>query len=282
MQAFVFLLVLTAAFSHALWNFFSKKTGGDFKLFWFGLTSVNILLIPFSVYFIFKTGFNINYLPYMIISITAHCLYYYTLHYSYKNGEISTNYPIARGIGVAGTAFISLIFLNETVSKNGGIAITAIYTGVLFFGLNRFIEKKFNTKSYYFAVLSGCLIFTYSISDYLGVKDLHPVVYINIIDLFCMIFLAPYAFHGGFKKSLEHFRNYFRESMIIGFMSAGTYLLILFAFTQEKASYIVALREFSVVIVSIIGFKILREKLNFFNITGIILITLGLFLIKIG
>ncbi len=70
--------------------------------------------------------------------------------------------------------------------------------------------------------------------------------------------------------------------MIIGFGGVGTYILILFAFTFDQASYVVALREFSVVIASILGFLFLKEKPTLFKVAGIILITAGLFLIKLG
>ena len=282
MQTFVFLLVLFAAFTHASWNFFSKKISGNFTLFWFGLAFVNILLIPFSVYFIVKSGFTTESLPYIMISVVSHSLYYYTLLYSYKKGDISTSYPIARGIGVAGTAFISLFFLNETVSFNGGAGIAAILTGVLLIGLSRVKGQVFHKKSYFLAIITGCFIFIYSIADNRGVNILHPIAYINIVDLICVTALTPFAFPDGLKKSLTLLSSNIKETLIIGFGGVGTYILILFAFTFERASYIVALRESSVVIASVMGFIFLKEKPTLLKITGIVFITSGLFLLKTG
>ena len=282
MQTFVFLLVLFAAFTHATWNFFSKKISGNFTLFWFGLAIVNILLIPYSIYHISKTGIPFNALPFIVISTLSHSLYYYTLLYSYKKGDISTTYPIARGIGVAGTAFISLLFLNETVSFSGGFGIASILTGVLFIGLSRAPGQIFHKKSYFFAIITGCLIFTYSLADNRGVNIFNPVAYINVIDLLCVTVLAPFAFPGGIRKSIPLIKANFKETMIIGFGGVGTYILILFAFTFERASYIVALREFSVVIASIMGFLFLKEKPTLFKITGILCITAGLAFLKLG
>ena len=282
MQTFVFLLVLFAAFTHALWNFFSKKISGNFTLFWFGLAIVNLLLIPFSLYQIIKSGFQAEALPFIMISASAHSLYYYTLLYSYRKGDISTAYPIARGIGVAGTAFISILLLGETVSFTGGFGIAAVLSGVLLIGMSRIPGQIFQRKSFFFAIITGCFIFTYSLADKRGVSICHPVAYINIIDLICISFLTPFAFPDGFSNAVKLFRANIRNTMIIGFGGVGTYILILFAFTFERASYIVALRESSVVIASFMGFIFLKEKPTPYKISGIILITAGLFLLKLG
>ena len=165
---------------------------------------------------------------------------------------------------------------------NGGAGITAILAGVLLIGLSRIPGQKFHKKSYYFAIVTGCFIFTYSIADNRGANLFHPVVYINIIDLLCVTLLTPFAFPEGLKKSLEMLKQNLRDTMIIGFGGVGTYILILFAFTFERASYIVALRESSVVIASIMGFLFLKEKPTPYKVAGIILITSGLFLLKLS
>ena len=260
MQTFVFLFVISAAFTHASWNFISKKISGNFTLFWFGLAAANILMAPFSVFLIYKSGFSYDAIVFILISAAAHSLYYHTLLYSYKKGDISTAYPIARGIGVAGTASISILFLGETVSLSGGMGIGAILAGVFLIGMSRIPGQKIHKKAYYFAIITGCFIFTYSLADNRGANICHPVVYINIIDLICASVLAPFAFPEGMKKSLKMLRNNLRDTIIIGLGSSGTYILILFAFTLEKASYIVALRESSVVIGSVMGFIFLKEK----------------------
>ena len=57
----------------------------------------------------------------------------------------------------------------------------------------------------------------------------------------------------------------------------------MYAFSlSNHASYIVALRECSVILASILGFVVLKEKPTKQKIIGIILITAGLVLIKMG
>jgi uncharacterized membrane protein len=59
-------------------------------------------------------------------------------------------------------------------------------------------------------------------------------------------------------------------------------LVVFSRFAEAKSSYITPIREFSVVIGSILGFVFLREKITLNKIIGIVTIILGVIMIKIG
>jgi len=69
-------------------------------------------------------------------------------------------------------------------------------------------------------------------------------------------------------------------SCLMEFGSIGTYLMILYAFTKGAASYIVAVREFAVVLGALLGIVFLKERLTFAKFSAIVAITLGLVFIK--
>ncbi|MDX9800035.1 MAG: GRP family sugar transporter [Spirochaetia bacterium] len=282
MNTGVFLLVLIAAFTHAIWNFFSKKVSGNFTIFWYGLLSANLLLLFYTVYSIAAFGIDSRGFIFILVSAAAHGFYYLSLLYTYERGDISTAYPIARGTGVAGTTLLSFFLLKELITTLAAFGIASVFSGIIFIGLSRVKNQKIDRKSYIVSLLTGVFIFTYSIVDKQGVGYVNPVVYVNILDLIALSALTSFANHGGVKKSLKLVRANLKETIIIGAGSTGTYLIILFAMQVERASYIVSMREFSVVIASIMGFVFLKEKPTLLKITGIILITAGLVLIKIG
>ena len=282
MEPFVFILVLTAAFSHAVWNFFSKKVSGNFTIFWYGLLFANLLILPYTFFSILRSGFDSGGIPLLLISSIVHGLYYFALLYTYVRGDISTAYPIARGTGVAGTAVISYFILKEVIALNAAIGIITILSGILFIGAARVKNQVYQKKSYFIALLTGVFIFIYSIVDKLGVQKIDPVVFINFVDLTALALLFPFANREGVKKSFRTAMDSLKETLIIGLGSSGTYILILFALKFERASYIVPMREFSVVIASVMGFLFLKEKLTPFKMAGIILITSGLVLIRLG
>ncbi len=282
METFVFFLVLTAAFTHALWNFFSKKVSGNFTIFWYGCAGTNLVRLFYTVYSLFTAGLDLRGLIFVLVSAAAHACYYLAFLYTYSKGDISTAYPIARGTGVAGTAIVSFLFLGELITPLAGAGMAAVVTGIVFIGFARNKNQARDKKTYLAALLTGVFIFIYSLADKQGVKYINPLVYINLIDTAALLFIVKPAHRHGFAESLALVRRFLKETIIIGVGSTGTYIMILFALQFERASYIVSMREFSVVIASIMGFVFLKEKLSLPKAAGIICITAGLILIKAG
>ena len=129
MKLFVFLLILLSAFTHALWNFFAKKASGNFPVLWNGLWIGNLVLLPYSLLLIINTGFPLSAMPFMVGSGVAHALYFFTLMRAYAKTDISIAYPIARGIGVGGTALVAIWLLHEVISTKGAAGILLICIG---------------------------------------------------------------------------------------------------------------------------------------------------------
>lgn len=77
-------------------------------------------------------------------------------------------------------------------------------------------------------------------------------------------------------------RRLWRSALLIGGGGAGTYLIILYAYTLGPVSYIVAMREFAVVIGVGLGVAFLKERLTLRKALGIGAIVAGLILLKVG
>lgn len=280
MSSLVFFLVMLAAVTHASWNFFSKKISGDLTSFWIGSMCVDLVLLPITIYIISKQGFNFTGAIPILISAIAHSVYYFTLFSSYKFGDISAVYPIARGSGIAITTLIAICFLQDEISNRGLMGIALIISGVLLIGFSGKLTKS-SIKGYGFALLTGLTTAAYSLADSRGAGMNHPIVCINVMSITSLIVIMPFVFRHGIQQTLEKSRDKIKYAPIIGLGSLGTYLIIMFAFSlSDQASCIVALRECSVIIGSILGFVILKEKPTPKKILGIILITCGLILIK--
>jgi len=282
MNSFVFLLVLFAAFTHASWNFFSKKVSGNFSIFWVGNVMANLCMLGYTIYYLTTTGFDFRALQYMIISAVAHALYFSSILYTHSRVDISIVYPITRGTGVAGTAIFSYFIFKELITPNAAIGIAIVCSGIILIGLSKTKNQVRDVKTYFVAFLAGLCAATYSVADKQGVQYIPPIAYINMVDLVALSSLTFFANRNGFANTIKVVRKHFKETLLIGFGSSGTYLMILFAMTFERASYIISVREFSVVIASIMGFIFLKEKPTLFKIIGIAFITSGLVMIKMG
>lgn len=280
MEWTVFVLVLISAFLHALWNFAARKASGNLAVMWLGLAIAIIICLPLALRIWPSMESIRSALPYMLATGIIHSLYFWLLSKSYKEGEISFVYPIARGTGVAGTSIGAPVFINEGISSLGAVGIIAIICGIIALGLNRANSKK-QFNSGISALLVGCTITGYSLVDKIGVGQIHPVFYIFSMFILTGFFLSPHVLLNHRKACVDAWKNMKRYIFLIGPASMGTYLIILFTFQLSKVSYIVAVREFAVVIGAALGITILGERLTWEKCLGISAITLGLVLVKL-
>jgi uncharacterized membrane protein len=281
MTFLAFFIVLLAATLHALWNFAAKRIAGHLSAMWLGICLASILSWPCALLLYQPGKIGLDALPYIIATGALHAWYFAFLARSYEMGDISLVYPVARGTGVAGTAVVALVMLHEWLSLQGVIGILAICGGTGLVGWNRRGHRD-DFIAYMHALLVGASITGYSVVDKLGVEHAHPVIYISAMFTLTALLLAPYVLYGKKTECAFAYKYLKKYIALIGIGSIFTYLLILFAFRLGPVSYIVAAREFAVVIGSVLGFVILKERLTLRKIVGIATIVAGLILVKIA
>jgi uncharacterized membrane protein len=81
------------------------------------------------------------------------------------------------------------------------------------------------------------------------------------------------------RQAWRHLKVYV---LVIGPGSLVTYLVILFAMQVAKVSYVVAVRECSVVIGTLMGRFLLQERLTPARWVGIAAVVLGTILVRLG
>ncbi|WP_372368231.1 EamA family transporter [Candidatus Uabimicrobium sp. HlEnr_7] len=275
----IYFLVFLSAFMHALWNIAARKVKGDMGVLWISIVLATMISLP-SYYFIsIDTPTYLKALPYILATGFIHAFYFIFLAKAYEEGHISFVYPIARGTGVAGTAIIALFFLNEEISMFGFLAIGCVLAGIVIMALGNYTSDK---RSALLAFGVGITIALYSIIDKLGVEQIHPIIYISQMFLFSIFFTAPYIafkYKDLCRNALIDKKKYI---FIVGCGTISTYALILFAFRLGNVSYIVALRECSVVLGALFGIFFFKERVNALKIVAIAMIVLGGVLLKVS
>lgn len=280
MELGIFSIVLFSAFTHASWNYFSKKISGNLQIVFAGLWVAHLCLLPYSIFITATQG--LSGIRFILITAVSHILYYTCLSKSYRSGDLSTVYPISRGTGIAGTAIAAYFFIGERFSAYGLAGIIAIVSGVLFISLKkRGTGRDVDLKTYLYTFGVGGAIIIQSIFDKMGVAYINPIVYLNFKDMLALLIMSPFVFRQR-KTVKEVFVKNWKYSLIIGFGAVGSYILILIAFQYGSVGYISALREFAIVIGAILGIVFLKEKMSRGKIIGIIFIVIGLILIKIS
>lgn len=281
MTLLVFVMVLLAATLHALWNFAAKKVSGNLGALWLGLCLVSVLSWPWALLLQRMERLTLAGLLYILATGIMHAWYFGFLARSYAVGDISLVYPVARGTGVVGTAVVAVLWLQEGLSMLGMTGILAICLGTGLVGFSRQYSKD-EAGAYLHALLVGATITGYSIIDKLAMGHVHPVVYISGMFSVAALLLAPYVLRRQRAACLQAYHHLKPAICLIGIGSMGTYLLILFAFRLGPVSYIVATREFAVVIGVLLGCFVLKERLTTRRAMGITAITMGLILVKLA
>ena len=281
MSTALLLLILCAAFLHAVWNLFAKKTGGSLTVLWMGALVSTLATLPSAVAVQAGRPLSQRGLVIGIISGFVHCVYWWGLARMYRRGDISLAYPIARGSGVMGTAIGSTLLLHESISPLGAAGIASVCAGVFALGFQRRSEPV-RTRVVMLALLTGLTITGYSLLDDRGVDLVAPPVYLAIETGVGVLLLTLLGWRRLQVAAPTLYPRYKRAVWMIGIGSPLTYLIILFAYSRGPVSYIVAVREFSVVIAALLGARFLNEKISALRWAGIALVVTGMVMIKLA
>ena len=257
MSATALALVLAAAVFHSCWNALTKRARDQFCFLWSAVTVSGVLFLPVVWWTLPADGVPPSVWPYVAATIVLHALYFYALGRSYRSGEFSLVYPMARGLGVALVPLAAAWLLAERPSALGALGIALVVIGIVAL---QWVGRPVAVSGARtrlgpgtgWAVLTGLTIAAYALVDKAGVSRLHPVPYIGLMFVGSLLLLLPAAL-GSTERLRREWRDNWRTILIAAAMSLTAYLLVLFAFRLSKAGYVVATREVSIVISVVIG-----------------------------
>jgi uncharacterized membrane protein len=132
------------------------------------------------------------------------------------------------------------------------------------------------------ALCTGGTIAAYSLVDKVGVGIVYPPVYIYLMLLLAWLFLSPYVLVKERTWLKEEWHINKGTILVLGFLVLFTYMMILFALRISKVSYVVAVREVSIVFSAFYGIVWLKEKHGRQKFVGAVLIALGAVLIGLS
>ena len=249
MAAQVFIIVLAAALMHATWNAVVK--GAADRTITFGLVSAGHTLPALAAVFFLPLP-DLAMVPYIIASTVIHWGYYYLLNMSYRVGDLSLVYPIARGSTPLLVAIPAFLFLGEELSLEGWAGLLLISGGIMILSF-----RPSSTGRPRLAILlalgTAITIAAYSLLDGLGVR-ISDKAFSYIAWLFVAEGLIVFYI---FSTRMERLRALSRKQILIGLsggvLSALAYALALYAKTLAPLGMVSALRETSVIFAALIG-----------------------------
>jgi uncharacterized membrane protein len=291
MSALAIFLVLISALFHALRSLFTKESGDKQIFLWLYSIIALLFFSPLFIYFLFVVGITkpAAY-AWCAGSGFIHFLYWIFLTRAYKEGDLSHVYPIMRS-SPALVLVVAVHFLGEQVSFQGVCGILLVAAGVYIVNMKSISAEELfapvrsivNDRSTQFAFLTLISVAMYSITDKMAVDYMHPILFAFLHLFFGMCYYTPYIL---LTKKGNLIRNEWNTGMVriimSGVIGITGYSLILIAFTIDRVSYIVSLRQLSVVFAVLMGSFWLKEKHTAMRLTGAVIIFAGCFLITMA
>ena len=291
MSTVAIILVILSAAMHAGRNFLTKKaTDKQAFVWWYEVVGLLLFTPLFLIYFPTASLASITIWLFILASGLLHFVYWVFLTKALETGDLSLVYPIMRS-SPALVLLISISLLNEDVSPQGVAGILIVALGSYTINMQRFsvgelvrpLQALSHDRAIRFAFLTLFSVAAYSIVDKVAVGHIHPVVFAYLYPWVSMLLFSGYIWTRKIKGEIKSEWQTNRKTILIcGFLSIFGYFLILVAFTIDRVSYIVGLRQLSIVFAVLLGGYALKEKHKKIRFTSASIIFVGTFLIAFG
>ena len=288
------VLVLLSAFFHALWNYYGKASRSpQLFFFWIGIFTVGVAVLAFALQLPIAPK---SVWGYIAGSGVIHFFYWVCLSRAYTSGEISYVYPIARS-APGFIPFFAFLFLDERLSVQGLIGIFlivfSIYLlqqregGLTFKGLLQYIRQP--ASIWAFATLGT--VIAYSLIDKAGMAEFYahstqehpwqPVSYFLAESIITTILFGGYILLcSPLQEVADIGRREWKKIIATGLLCMLSYMFILYVYMTESVSYVVALRQSSVIFAVLLGGYLLKESQTKLRFVAAVVMVIAVFLIS--
>lgn len=272
-------VVLLAALLHAGWNFLVKRSVDPYQ----GMCSVVLGHVPFALVAIVVNPFPaISSFIYIALGAILHTGYQLLLLNSYRFGDLSKVYPIARGGAPLIAAIVSALFLGVTFRWFQVAALIIIGVGIFSLAIDGFrVKSKDSQTSSLLAVFTGVFIAGYSLVDGMGAREAGTAVgfygWVSLINAVIFGIVVKKNRPGLITSS---FSRHISITFWGGSVSFLAYSLVVWAFTVAPIALVASVRESSIIFAMLLGVLVLKEKLSGIKIAATLLTLVGVVLLR--
>ena len=289
------LLILLSAAIHVGWNFLTKSSDDPavFSLLK-GITMATVAIVGLA--FMPLGAVPAALWKYVLVSGLIHGIYILALSKAYESGDISFVYPIARS-APALVPVAAFLILGETISVRGGIGIVIVVLGMLalqFRGDSRSAIRNFKRaamkKGAIWAFVTLGAVVAYSLVDKAAMVVLSDVAAITPSMrgpfFFMLQVIFCYLLFGGYMAATRNLNlkavwgAQWRQVIVAAVGAMSSYSIILHVMQTSPVSYIVSLRQSSVLLAVVVGWRQLKEPDGAYRLVTSAVMLLGFYLVS--
>lgn len=266
----LYAAVLLAAVAHAVWNALLKSVE-DRLLMMAAIRTVGLVyglaMAPFV-----EMPRGLTWL-WLALAVAAHLVYFVLLIESYRLGDMSIVYPVARGTAPLLLAAAAFLAIGERLSAAQivAVALTSLGLFVLVFG------RGSSRIAITVALATSVSIATYSLVGGIGVRSAGNVLSFQVwLELLLGASVLSYVPLARNRMQIARFLGaHAGTGLIAGVVSMAGYLAFLLAARYLPLAPVAALRETSLIFGTVIGAIAFREPFGARRIAAAILVATG-------
>jgi drug/metabolite transporter (DMT)-like permease len=276
----VFLAVIAAAVMHAGWNVIVKLKLDRFLSLFLIQTLMGIIGLAMLAIFAWPGAAS---LPYALTSGVLHLGYNLFLARSYRTGDLSQVYPIARGAAPLLTLVVTWLAATERIGVASVAGIGVLVAGIWLISLVGRRGVKLDGLTLFFALGTSVFIAAYTVVDGLGGRvSGSPSGYAALVFVFDAIFLLIYALIARGPGIVTAVAPHWKSGLAGAMLSGGAYWIAIWAMSHAHIAAVAALRETSILFVMLMSMKVLKETVTPPRIGGALLIVAGAVLLRLA
>jgi drug/metabolite transporter (DMT)-like permease len=271
--------VLLAAVLHAAWNSLAKAI--DDQLVGFMLIDAAGIVVCLAALLVVAAPAVASW-PFIAASACLHVGYKLVLMRSYKLGDLSQVYPLARGVAPLLVAAFAAAFVGERLGplQVGGVVLVSV--GLASLALGGRGSKAAERPAIAFALGTGVFIAAYTVTDGLGVRHAGTALgYAAWLFLLNGIPIPVYVLAARRGTLGSAMGPAWRKGAASGLLALIAYGLVLWAQTHGALAAVAALRETSVIIAAAIGTVVLGERFGRLRVLAAALVAAGILLLNL-
>ena len=291
MTATVLALVLVSALLHAAWSASIKGSSSPLAF----TLAQHLLLLPFAVVGLASVAGELL-TPRVLVcaagTAIAHGLYGYWLALALERADLTLAYPIVRSTPAL-LPLLALPLLGEVPTPLGALGIAVVVSGIWLVHGRGLSLRTLGAPTLRYAWLTLLATVGYSLSDKAGMQALGSdgyrgwlppaLVWYCVIAVTSSVVFLPLALRrvrqGELRATLGAEGGRAALAVLVSLVGYG---LILEAFRRAPASYVVAVRQSSVLFAAVLGVALLGERPDRGRLAGAAATVAGVGLIGVG
>lgn len=286
-----FLLIGISAFVHAGWNLLAHSRRSDATLFLRATIVTGIIgILPALAAEWLGPAFPLQVWGLLALTGIFQALYYLGLTMGYRSGDFTVIYPLARALPVLFLAFIDMA-RGRMPAPLGWLGMGLVFAGCALVPLEslRVVSfARYRNRAFIWVLVTALGTVGYTTIDKIAAEALPPgPASAARYAIFEAIASIPYLWLAlrlaGERIGAAHGIREWRWAAFAGVFITGAYFLVLWAYQLSPfASYISALRQFSIVIGVAAAALLFHEPARGLRIGAALVIAVGIVCITVA